>query len=84
MTTYEQDAERYRIAAEHAGNEWVCKNPIGFRALADDAMLDYCGERGGFRRRMEGLTRLSADAAGFPRFYEWLALEYPSPNKAAA
>ncbi|MDB4914090.1 MAG: hypothetical protein JWM95_1734 [Gemmatimonadetes bacterium] len=82
MTTYEQDAEFYAIAMEHAGDVWICEHVDEFKQLAADATASYSGELGGFRRRMALPAQLAGAAAGFPTFTQWLAEKYPTQAAA--
>jgi hypothetical protein len=81
--SYEQDAELYALARAECTDAWIAEHPAAFRVMADDAMATYRGELGGFKRRMEFLDRLAADAAGFPPFFAWLAAPTDQHGEAA-
>lgn len=78
--TYDSDAEAYEFAVMIAAEHFAQTHPDAFKRMATGAFLDYEGERGGFRKRMQELDRQAAIADGFPSYSVWLS----SRTKAAA
>ena len=72
MTTFEQDAERYHLAMIDAAEGWRLTHKDAYCRMSDGVMGAYTAEPGEFARRMALLTRLVAQAAGFPCLSVWL------------
>lgn len=81
-TNFEHEAELYANERDVVVTAWRLSHKDAYRAMNDGVMGTYHGEVGGFAMRCELLTRMTAEAAGYPCFSTWLNQRYPRKEAA--
>ena len=77
ITNYEHEAELYANERDGVVTAWRLAHKDAYRAMNDGVMGQYTAGLGEFAMRAELLTRMTAEAAGFPSLAVWLNLRYP-------